>query len=192
MTHKVRFANIDLPEGFVVFAVPKNVLGDTYTYNDNENPMRGLLVDHNIQEVEVSFGGKEFFHKEPHNGQLFRDVINYKHLMDYLHAPPFGVEVNPELFTLDRIVDGCVQTAYPHVYMNLRNTKDGERMAPVHEDGSITAQKKDLDILLKFNADGAKENATYMVYAFYTDTYMEMHLLPDRDIAFVNPYHQKV
>jgi hypothetical protein len=68
---------------------------------------------------------------------------------------------------------------------------DGERSAPMHEDGSITAQKKDLEILLKFTADGSTADATYMVYIFYTDINMEMELLPDHDASFTNPYQYR-
>jgi hypothetical protein len=87
---------------------------------------------------------------------------------------------------------GCSATAYPNVYINLKNTKDGERTAPIHEDGSITATKRDLEVVLKFGATGATENTTYMIYTWYTDTNMELHLLPDRDALFVNPYLQKM
>jgi hypothetical protein len=192
MSHKIKFQDIYQPEGIIIFAAPKKVVAGTYSYNDGENPLRSLLSDHHIQEVKVSFGGKDFFHKEPHSGQLMEPIINYKHMMDYLHSPPFGLKMNPKLFTLDRIRGGCAASSHPHVYINLRNTKDGERLTPVHEDGSITAMRKDLEITLLFNPDGAEENVTYFVYTWYADTYMEMHLLPDRDAVFVNPYMQKI
>jgi hypothetical protein len=192
MTHKVRFQNVDLPEGIFIFAVSKKVVGGTFSYNDPTNPLRGLFTDHNIQEVQISFGGKEMYHKEPHYGQLNRAIINYKHLLDYLYSPPFGMKLNPKCFNLKNVANGCAATAFPNVYMNLRNTKDGERSAPIHEDGSITAQKKDLDIVLKFNAAGATENVTYMIYMWYTDIAMELHLLSDRDAQFINPYIQKM
>jgi hypothetical protein len=192
MTHKVRFANIDFPEGIFIFAVNKKVVGGTWSFNDLTDGVVGLFSDHNIREVEVSFGGKEMYHKEPHNGQLHRDVINLKHLLDYRQAPPFGMKLDPELLTLDQVALGCSATAYPNVYINLKNTKDGERTAPIHEDGSITATKRDLEVVLKFGATGATENTTYMIYTWYTDTNMELHLLPDRDALFVNPYLQKM
>jgi hypothetical protein len=47
-------------------------------------------------------------------------------------------------------------------------------------------------VVLKFGATGATENTTYMIYTWYTDTNMELHLLPDRDALFVNPYLQKM
>jgi hypothetical protein len=93
---------------------------------------------------------------------------------------------------LDRIRGGCGATAFPHVYINLRNTKDGERATPFHVDGSITTLKKDLEITLLFNPDGAAENVAYMIYTWYSDTYMEMHLLADGDAVFVNSYEQKM
>jgi hypothetical protein len=192
MTHKVRFQNVDLPEGVFIFAVSKKVVGGTFSYNDPTNPLRSLFSDHNIQEVQISFGGKEMYHKEPHYGQLNRAIINYKHLLDYMYSPPFGMKLNPKCFNLKNVANGCAATAFPNVYMNLRNTKDGERAAPIHEDGSITAQKKDLDIVLKFNATGAAENVTYMIYMWYTDIAMELHLLSDRDAQFINPYIQKM
>ena len=192
MSHKVRFQDIYFPEGIVIFAAPKKVVAGTFSYNDGDNPLRSLLSDHHIQEVKVSFGGKELFHREPHNGQLMNPLINRKHMMDYIYAPPFGLKMNPKLFTLDRIRGGCGATAFPHVYINLRNTKDGERATPFHVDGSITTLKKDLEITLLFNPDGAAENVAYMIYTWYSDTYMEMHLLADGDAVFVNSYEQKM
>jgi hypothetical protein len=150
------------------------------------------VADHHIQQVKVSFGGKELYHKEPHNGQLMNPLINFKHMLDYLYSPPFHLKMDPPLVRPERLVGGCSGTAYPHVYINLRNTKDGERVAPAHEDGSITALKKDLEIQLIFDAAGATENVTYCVYTWYSDTYMEMHLLADREAVFVNNYIQKM
>jgi hypothetical protein len=192
MTHKVKFSDVYFPEGFIVFSAPKKVVAGTYSYNDLTIPGNSLLTDHNIREVKVSFGGKELYHKSPHYGELTNPLINFKHMLDYLYAPPFGLKVEPNLFSPERIAAGCADTDFPHVYINLRNTKDGERVAPVHEDGSITALKKDLEIQLFFNPAGAAENSTYYVYTWYSDTYMEMHLLADRDIAFVNNYMQKM
>jgi hypothetical protein len=49
-----------------------------------------------------------------------------------------------------------------------------------------------LEITLLFNPDGAAENVAYMIYTWYSDTYMEMHLLADGDAVFVNSYEQKM
>jgi hypothetical protein len=192
MSHRVKFSDVYFPEGLFIFAVPKKVVAGTYRYNDNTNPLRSLVADHHIHQVKVSFGGKELYHKEPHNGQLMNPLINFKHMLDYLYSPPFGLKVDPHMVRPELLVGGCNSTAYPHVYINLRNTKDGERIAPAHEDGSITALKKDLEIQLIFDAAGATENVTYCVYTFYSDTYMEMHLLAECDAVFVNNYIQKM
>jgi hypothetical protein len=192
MSHRVKFSDVYFPEGILIFAVPKKVVAGTYMYNDNTNPLRSLLADHHIQQVKLSFGGKDFYHKEPNDGQLMNPLINFKRMLDYLYSPPFGLKMDPKLVRPELLVGGCNGTAYPHVYINLRNTKDGERVAPVHEDGSITALKKDLEIQLIFDALGATANVTYCVYTWYTDTFMEMHLLADRDAAFVNNYMQKM
>jgi hypothetical protein len=189
MMHKVRFQNVDFPEGIFIFAVPKKVLGGNYSYQTDTK--KDIWLDHNISEVAVYFGGKEMFHKEPNFGQVRNDIINYKLVNDYKYSPPFGVKLNEKLFTPERCKEAYSDNAYPHVYINLRNMRDGERAAPVHEDGSITALKRDLEILLKFTANGSTADATYMVYIFYTDIYMEMELLPDRDASFTNPYHQR-
>jgi hypothetical protein len=189
LMHKVRFASVDFPEGIFIFAVPKKVVGGLYSYQTDTK--RDTWLPHNINEVAVYFGGKEMFHKEPNFGQIRNDVINYKLVNDYKYMPPFGLQLNEELFTPKMCKEAYSENAYPHAYINLRNMGDGERSAPMHEDGSITAQKKDLEILLKFTADGSTADATYMVYIFYTDINMEMELLPDHDASFTNPYQYR-
>jgi hypothetical protein len=192
MSHKVKFSDVYFPEGVFIFAVPKKVVAGTYQYNDNTNPLRSLVADHHIQLVKVAFGGKELYHKEPHNGQLMNPLMCFKRFLDYTYSPPFGLKMEPTYVEPEKLVGGCNDTSYPHVYINLRNTKDGERVAPVHEDGSITALKKDLEIQLIFDAVGATANVSYLVYTWYSDTYMEMHLLADRDAVFINNYMEKM
>lgn len=190
LMHRVRFHNIDLPDGLFMFALPRSVIGGTFDYSLTSGG-KDLFLQHHIQKLELTFGGKDFFQKEPHYGTIDMAVIENKISLDHRHAPPFGVPLNPDLVTPALVADGCNTTAFPHVYLNLRNFPDGLRIVPLLDDGSIINNKKDLDLTLRFKPPGAVADATYMIYAFYEDHYLDMDCDARGEVRFSNPYLYK-
>jgi hypothetical protein len=184
--HRVRFHDFEFPDGLFIFCVHKSHIGGTFDFNAAAST--DLFLQHGIEKYELAFGGKDFFHKEPHYGQITLEVIERKISLDHRYAPPFGVALDPDLVTRELVADGCKNTAFPHVYVNLRNWPDGLRTAPLLDDGSILNAKRDLDLTLRFNTNGAVKDATYMIYAFYEDDYLDMDVDARGEVRFSNQH----
>ena len=184
VNHKCKFQNIPLPEGLFIFALPKKVIQGSFSFQENTDG--NVFSDHKINAVQFSYGGQPYYLKEPNMSMITNDSMEVKQLLDHLSRPPFNMKMDPKTLTLASIEDGAKSTAFPHVYLNFCNYGPGKnRLIPLSNDGSILAQKNDLELNLQFSGDGAPANTTYMLYAFYSDVNL---ILDMRTRTFHSPY----
>lgn len=184
--HKAKIQSVPLPEGIFIFALHKNVLSGTYNYGDNTDG--NVFMPHNIKEMNLMYGEKQFFLNSPHIGMITDDTIELKLYYDYLTAPPFGMKMDPKKILIPLIKNGCKETAYPHVFMNLCNYGDKTRIVPFLDDGSILNKNHDLDLTFTFEDEGAPANTTFIIYLYYTDHNLTLETKKKGESFFTSPY----
>jgi hypothetical protein len=126
--HKAQIQGVLLPEGMFIFAVPKKVLSNIYTYDDNVTG--NVFLDHNIKSIDIKYGDLAFFTSRPNLGMITNDIIESKLLIDYLTAAPFGLKLDPNKINLNSIKNGAKTSPFPHVFVNFCNYKDKSRLVP--------------------------------------------------------------
>jgi hypothetical protein len=166
-SHRLRFQDIYMPEGVFIFALPKEVVGGQFKYSTSTSDQ--VFSNHNIEKVDLAFGGLPFQLKAPRIGDIEDDIIEIKMLIDHLEYPPFGMLQDPKHLTYETIQKGCANTPYPHVYINLTTTGNETRLVPLSDNGAIINRQSDLDIVLNFGTGGATTGVNYFIYIFYTD-----------------------
>ena len=184
-SHRCRFQDILMPEGIFIFALPSSVVGGQYKYSETTDET--IFKPHNITKVDLSFGGLTFFLKSPNIGDVTNDLIEKKSLRDHMEQPPFGLWQDPEHLNENTLVDGGVNTAFPHIYVNLTLGGKDKRIVPIGDDGSILKTPNDLDIALTFGSGGATSKATYFIYIFYSDVNMTLDMKNQR----FSPYYKR-
>ena len=186
LTHKARFQKVAFPEGLFVFALPQKCIAGTYPYQENADG--NVFSQHNIEAIQMTYNGQSFYTKEPNFSMVEDNYMEVKQMVDHLATPPFGVRMDSKKVTLDSVKSGGKNTPYPHVYINLCNFNDKNRIVPLLNDGSVLAQNNDLDITVNFKTGGAAANVTYFFYLFYTDINMVLDL---KNKKFYSPYLNK-
>jgi hypothetical protein len=170
--HRMRFQDVPMPEGLFVCALPKTALSGITA---NSTVTAKVFEDHNITELLIHYNNMPLSIKSPHLGEVNRRAIEIKQMMDHFEHPPFGVLQDPSLITLERMLSGGKDTAFPHIYIPLCPSGNETRIVPVGADGQVVNKNGDLDITLKFGTGGAKD-VTYLAYIFYTDVNMVLDL----------------
>lgn len=186
LQYRTRFQNVPFPEGLFIFCLDKKCLAGTYDYQDA--PDTKVFMNHNIDKVYLTYNGQSFYTREPNTSQTLNEFMQVKQLMDHLAAPPFGMTQDPKKLSLPGIENGGNDTPYPHVYINLCNFGDKSRLVPLLNDGSLLSNNHDLDLQLTFLPAGARGNANYIFYLYYTDT---NQVLDMRTKKFFSPYFDK-
>ena len=184
-SHRCRFQDILMPEGIFIFALPSSVVGGQYKYSEDTND--AIFMNHNVTKVELSFGGLPFFLKSPNIGDVTNDLIEKKSVRDHMEQPPFGLWQDPDHLNFNTLVDGGINTAYPHIYVNLTLGGKDKRIVPIGDDGSILKTSNDLDIVLTFGSGGATDKTTYFIYIFYSDINMILDMKNQRFF----PYYKR-
>ena len=164
---KIKLQKITFPESLIIFALPKEVLSDNYSYEDNVGGY--VFYPHNVTDTEFGFGDQRFFLRPPNVGNIGNEIIEHKNFVDYLLEPPLGLDMDPEKVTISTV---CGKgTPYPHVYINLKNYGDKSRILPAAGDLSVVDSVHDLDITLTFSErNGSPDNVVFVTYATYTDS----------------------
>ena len=184
--HKAQIQGVLLPEGMFIFAVPKKVLSNIYTYDDNVTG--NVFLDHNIKSIDIKYGDLAFFTSRPNLGMITNDIIESKLLIDYLTAAPFGLKLDPNKINLNSIKNGAKATPFPHVFVNFCNYKDKSRLVPPLNDGSMMQYPNNLDLSFTFGEGGATADATYIIYYYYTDNNLTINSPPGEHASFTSPY----
>ena len=165
--YNCKFQCVPFPEGIFIFAVPKKMMDSSYKYSDHEADAP-IFTKHYIESLTVSFDGQELYWKKPHNGTLKDKLIQLKRFRDYFYKPPFGLDMDKDQLKLSDVKNLFSDTNFPSVYHNL--CIEGKyRLVPYENNGSILAKDGELNIGIKFEGAGASNDATYMVYLFFTD-----------------------
>ena len=167
-TYNCRFSDVPIPEAVLIFCIPKNVANGSYKFRDAAE--KNWFLPHNIETVELSFNNMRFYNKDPHIGNLNKDMFDYERLRNFMDTPPFGVIADKEVDKLDYFANGSGNTAFPHVYIPLtpRNTVN-TRLVPVHDDGNKLEKTGNFDIYTKMSASGANSDVTYVFCLINTD-----------------------
>ena len=186
LTHRARFQNVAFPEGLFVFALPQKCIAGTYPYSENTDG--NVFSQHNIDAIQMTYNSQSLYTREPNISMVENDFMEIKQMIDHLASPPFGVTMDHKKVHLDTIRAGGKNTPYPHVYINLCNFGDKNRLVPLLNDGSVLAQNHDLDLTINFKTGGATANMTYFFYLFYTDINMILDL---KNKKFYSPYLNK-
>jgi hypothetical protein len=171
--HRFKLDNVMMPEGLFIFALPKSVESGQYRYQGGTNP---IFSRHNIQTLELKYGGLPFTQKDLNYGIINDHMIGIKQMFDHKRQPPFGLPQDPETATtFENIINGGENTLFPHIYMKLLND-NGDRLIPIGADERILKQPHDLDVTLMFKLGGATPDVSYYAYIFYNDVIMTLDM----------------
>lgn len=184
-TYRTRFQEVWLPESLFIFCLPKTVASGTYKFSAATHTT--IFLQHNIESLDLSFDGKRFALKEPHIGLFKKAEMEMKQLFDHLVVPPLGVRQDITGLTLENIKEGAKVTNFPHIYLPLVTGPDRQRIVPAHDDGSCMMKKADLELDIKFNDTNSTKDATYIIYACYTDV---SNVYDPKTRLFTSPYLQ--
>jgi len=165
--------NVLLPEGMLIFAVPREVTSGTCRYQDNTT--HNVFRDHNIQNIDFEFDNRKFFYTVPHIGMINNEIIARKLYIEYQVDPPFELKMDPKRVNLDQIVNGAVQSPFPHVWIKLTNFQNKTRIAPVQDDGQKQGERKDLTVKFSFGNGGSPENAMFVICLYYGGNNLTFH-----------------
>ena len=77
MSYKSKIQGVYFPEGMFIFALQKSVVDSrqTYSYADSDS---NVSMQHNIKELQFTFGGHSFFLDTISLGEINNDVIDKK------------------------------------------------------------------------------------------------------------------
>ena len=182
---RVELKNAQMPEGFVFFFLPKDVVGGTYNFKDMAER---VFTKHNIERVTLSYKDRNLFYKEPHPGMIKDQDMNRKLYFDYLNQPPFGVKFCPDLLTYEAINDGWADSCYPHVFINMLNFGDKSRIVPFQDNnGNLYDKPEKLEMNITFNP-GAPAASTLFVYMYFTDNNLTLDMKDKHRKFFASPY----
>ena len=181
-TFRSRFENIFMPEGVMVYALPKSVVKEDFKFSD-WNETDPFFLKNNIESVDFSYGGVTLGHSEHHLGTVNNEIVDLKRVMQYEKSGPFGLKFAQKRITRANLKNGWEDTDFPHIFVNLCPSGSDSRILPLSGE-YFSPKKKDFVVFLKFNGEGAVPNATYVVNLYYTGTNMELDL---KEKKFANP-----
>lgn len=181
--HRMRFQDVPLPEGLFIVALPKTALSGEYKKTSVDAK---VFKKHNIQQVDVHFDNMPLSIKSPYYGDVRKNVIELKQMMDHFEYPPFGVLQDPDLISYENFKDGGESTSFPHIYIPFCPSGRETRIVPIGADGHAINKNGDIDINLNFGVTGAAD-ATYLVYIFYTD----VNLILDMNTKTFSPMYKR-
>ena len=189
LAHRTELPKIDYPEAVFIFALSNKVIGGQYKYQEEtRDPSDTIFLNHNIQQIDLTYCGKPLFIKQPNPGHIKDNLVAIRHMVDHKEKPPFGIPQNPELVTWESLRDGGANSNFPHVYLPLYPSTNETRIVPPMEDGKLINHPGELHINFKFGPGGALAGATYFIYLFYNDV---TFVFDPRTHSFT-PYYQKV
>ena len=167
-TYNVRFSDVPIPEAVLIFCIPKNVANGSYKFSTATDT--SWFLYHNIETVDVSFNNMRFYNKDPHIGELNKDMFDYERLRNFMDCTPFGLIPDKAMDQLELYANGSRLTTFPHVYIPLtpRHTRN-TRLVPVHDDGNKLEKTGNVDIYTKMVNAGSNPDVTYVFCLINTD-----------------------
>lgn len=182
--HNIKFNLIPFPEGIFIFALPKKVIGNSWSFSE-QDATKSLFLKHNIESVSLDYNGETLSLKDPHMGDLTNDLIELKNFVDHIAFPPFGLHVDQNQIKRKDLANSFADTNFPLIYLNLC-TEGRNRIIAHQNNGSAISKDSDLEICLKFGTDGAAADSTYICYLFYTDFNTTLDLRTRRFSPYYN------
>jgi hypothetical protein len=183
MTHRTVIQNVMIPEGMLLFAVPKDYLSGTFKYQNCTD--HNIFSDHNIKQLNLFFGDRQFFVNSPHIGDFSNDIMETKTYIEYLTDPPFGLKMDPKRVRRDQIVNGAIESPFPHIWIKFSNYKDKSRILPFQNEGLKRAEKNNLAIDFTFGFNGAPANVVYIMCLYNTGNVLTLNT---KTLNWSNPY----
>ena len=188
----VEISNVQFPEGLFAFALPRSVLSGNFPYQDR--PTNDVFLPHNIARVNFTYGGEKFFVETPDIGTIGDSQMQRKLLSDLRERPPFGLSIDKNKISRQTVADGWSDTPFPCVYLSFCTDKEKSRLVPVLERGPEAVKIKKtqspgcLNLTFVFNNAGAAQDAVYMVYVFFTDSYISLDCSKKSSQFFCSDY----
>jgi len=164
--YKIKVQSVKFPEALLIFALPKEVLSNTYEYKNNVGGY--IFYEHGVEDTSFVYGDQQFFLREPNIGNINNDIIEHKQFQDLLRQPPFGLQFDPDKVTIETV--GGKGTPFPHVYINFKNYGDSTRILPAAGDLHVVDKQHDIDVNLTFGAGGCPPDLSFITVCIYTDT----------------------
>ena len=169
-TFNMRFHETMLPEGVLVFCLDKKVPNGTYSFAADNN--RNIFRDHHVKTIEISFNNERFSIKDPQPGDLGDDMFDNLRLIHHTKIPLFGVKPDKKALNLEVLKQGGrTASSFPHIFypLTLLGVGNEAKRVPIHNDGSCLGKRGNLDIFLKFVAEGAARDVIYVFVIYFTD-----------------------
>jgi hypothetical protein len=182
--HNIKFNLVPFPEGIFIFALPKKVIGSSWSFSE-QDATKPIFLKHNIESVSLEFNGETLNLKDPHFGDITNDLIELKNFVDHIAFPPFGMHVDQDQILRKDLANSFADTNFPLIYLNLC-TENKNRIIAHQNNGSGINKDADLNICLKFGTEGAAADSTYIIYLFYTDYNMTLDLRTRRFVPYYN------
>ncbi len=183
---KCKIQSVGLPEGMIIFCLPKDVENGNYNYDNRPNEL--VFQNHNIEKVGLMYNEEQFFLTEPNLGTVREDETEAKIYNDMLWSPPFGVKTDPSKITQALVHDCFESTPYPMVFINLTNFGSTSRVVPFMNSGACLSKNHDLDLTLQFNGTRSAENVTYFICLYYTDVNLILDMKKKGHVFFSSPH----
>ena len=188
--YKCTIQKIAMPEGIVIFCLPKDVSTGNYNYKKRKNT--NVFQKHNIEKLSFAYNNETFFMAEPNLGTFRDPIIESKCFWDMLWNAPLGLKTNHDLINLDVVHDGFESTPYPMVYVNFTNFGSTSRIVPFMNNGNCLATDSDLEINFTFTTDRSAPDVHYFICFYYTDTNLTLDMKKKGEVHFSFPYMKKI
>ena len=173
--HHFKLDNVMMPEGLFIFALPKSVESGEYPYQRGYSATNPIFSRHNIQTLDIKYGGLPFSQRPLNYGIINDHMIGIKQMIDHKRQPPFGLPQDPKATSIKNIENGGENTLFPHIYIKFLN-ENGDRLIPLGADEKILKTPHDLDVTLTFKTGGATPDVTFYAYIFYSDVIMKLNM----------------
>jgi len=173
--HHFKLDNVMMPEGLFIFALPKSVESGEYQYQRGYSATNPIFSRHNIQTLDIKYGGLPFSQRPLNYGIINDHMIGIKQMIDHKRQPPFGLPQDPKATSIKNIENGGENTLFPHIYIKFLN-ENGDRIIPLRADEKILKTPHDLDVTLTFKTGGATPDVTFYAYIFYSDVIMKLNM----------------
>ena len=183
---KCTIQKIAMPEGLVIFCLPKDVSTGNYSYKNRANS--DVFQKHNIEKLSFAYNNEVFYMAEPNIGTFRDPIIESKCFFDMLWQPPLGMKTNHKLITPEVVHDGFDKTPYPMVYINLTNFGSTSRIVPFLNNGNCLNTDSDLEITFTFTTERSTPDVHYFICFYYTDTNLTLETKKKGDVLFSFPY----
>ena len=188
--YKCSIQKIAMPEGVVIFCLPKDV--GTGNYNYDKRPNAKVFQNHNIEKLSFAYNNEVLYMTEPNLGTFRDPIIEGKCFYDMLFNPPLGLKTDHSKINLDLVHDGFEDSAYPMVYVNFTNFGSNSRIVPFMNNGNCLSSDSDLEINFTFTPERSALDVHYFICFWYTDTNLTLDMKKKGDVHFSFPYMKKL